>query len=439
MNNVKRYIPERVYEKIKTLNFKNKDHLYVVCDMIYRSSIYKKTDNYDGFQDIPSYYFENIIKNYKEYVTYLIDNQIIECDNVYSKQAGKSLGYKYNDEYVSILMDVFIDKLTLKKRIINNKNKRNDEVKRKLKTYKDNYLNNFKIDYDSAIDYLNNSYQEALNVLKQSKMGLNWVKPNPSTLIYSLLCSPKVPGRPQVLDLEDPKIEKRMINRYNSYYIALSSINDNELFFRKNKTNGRIDTNLTNLKSQFKRFIKYDGNLYQIDIKNSQPFILSLYLNLLLTNNPLTNEQKIELEKYSKWTSKGIYYEEFTKTYFNKTGKVLSRKDIKNIMFCIFFSKNGSYTPQKKIFKSIFPFILSTIEKMKENKHNEFAIKLQKIESEICIDIICQELDNEDIKYWTIHDAYLVDEKQIDKVTNIIKEQFKLKWGVSPELKIEKI
>lgn len=217
--------------------------------------------------------------------------------------------------------------------------------------------------------------------------------------------------------------------------MSISAINDGNLFFRHNKTNGRIDTNLTNLKAEFKQFIT-TPNLYQIDIVNSQPFILSLLLNSSLCSSFL---DKKELEKYTDWTSAGIFYEMFMREYFNKTSKVLERDDIKDIMFCIFYSKNGQYTKEKNIFKSIFPTIMSYIEKEKSNKHNEFSIKLQKIESKICIEIISQELDKQSIKYYTIHDAWLVDEKDIKKVKDIIIRKFYDNFYRRPELKVEKI
>jgi ankyrin repeat protein len=112
---------------------------------------------------------------------------------------------------------------------------------------------------------------------------------------------------------------------------------------------------------------------------------------------------------------------------------------IKDMMFCIFYSKNGSYNKEKTIFKSIFPTIMSYIEDEKKDKHNEFAIRLQKIESKICIDVICKELDNENIKYFTIHDAWLVDKNDVDKTTKIIINMFYKNFSRRPEMKIEKI
>jgi len=217
--------------------------------------------------------------------------------------------------------------------------------------------------------------------------------------------------------------------------MSISSINDGNLFFRYSNTNGRIDTNLTNLKAELKQFIN-TPNLYQIDIVNSQPFILSHLLNSPLCSSFL---DKKELEKYTDWTSAGIFYEMFEREYFNKTSNVLTRKQIKDLMFCIFYSKNGSYIKEKNIFKSIFPTIMKFIDEQKKDKHNEFSIRLQKIESKICINIICKELDKENIKYYTIHDAWLVDEKNIKKTRDIIIRKFYDNFYRRPELKIEKI
>jgi hypothetical protein len=228
----------------------------------------------------------------------------------------------------------------------------------------------------------------------------------------------------------------KLVNKYNHIFISLSAINDGDLYFRKNDTNGRIDTNLTSLKSEYKQFIISKEPLYQIDIVNSQPFILSLYLNSSYVGGILDEK---ELLKYNDWTASGLFYEMFERTYFKNTGKTLTRKMIKDMMFCIFYSKNGSYNKEKSIFSNVFPTISKWIEKEKENKHNEFAIKLQKIESKICIDIISQELDNEDIEYYTIHDAWLIDKEDIQKTKNIIMNKFYKYFHRRPEMKIEKI
>lgn len=408
MKTIKRYIPEKVYEKINTLNYKSKEHLYIICDMIYRSTIFKKEDkDYSNqYMDIPRYYFRDILSDYKLHIDFLISENLIECDGLYSKLGGKSLGYKFNIDYISKLMSVEVKKQTITKKIIKNKNDRNNLVNEKLHLYKEHFLNSFKIDYDKSLEYLNNWFNNSISTLHSSYVAgfyKEWVK---------------------------------LVNKYNHIFMAITSINDGDLYFRKNITNGRLDTNLTSLKSEYKQFIVSNESLYQIDIVNSQPFILSL----LLTSSYVAGFlDKDELERYKDWTGSGLFYELFERTYFNKTGKTLTRKMIKDMMFCIFYSKNGSYRKEKDIFKSIFPTITKWIDIQKEKNHNEFAIKLQKIESKICIDIICQDLDKENIKYYTIHDAWLIQQKDIDKTKKIIMNNFYKNFNRRPEMKIEKI
>ena len=417
MKTINRYIPELVYDEIQKLDFKNKEQLYVICDMIYRISIYRKenTDYSNVYRDIPTKYYTDIISNKTNYMTamtLLKTSGIIECDNVYSKIGGKALGYRFNSKYISKLITVSISKPTIFKKITSNVNNERNLVGDEYKIYRDFFINNFGIDYDNALLYLDKWYKEELKII-------NTNQPSNSPLCSTFL---------------DKYI--KLNNKYNFLFMSISSINDGNLFFRHSNTNGRIDNNLTNLKSELKQFITKPENLYQIDIINSQPFILTLLLNSPLCSTFL---DKKELEKYTDWTSAGIFYEMFEREYFNKTSKVLTRKEIKDLMFCIFYSKNTSYIKEKNIFKSIFPTIMKFIDEQKKDKHNEFSIKLQKIESKICINIICKELDKEGIKYYTIHDAWLVSKEDIKRTQEIIIRKFYDNFYRRPELKIEKI
>lgn len=400
---INRHIPEKAYEFIKKTSFKNKEHLYIILDMINRITIYHKEEtNYlNNFIDIPKDYFRDIVPNstnLKDSFDYLKSNKIIECDGTYSVKQGKAYGYRIGDDFFSKLTTIQIEKSSLTKRIISNVNDEKNLVNDKYKVYKDFFIKNFKIDFKAALRYINQTYNTSLCGTISSQ-----------DLIKS-------------------------ITKYNHQYMAINAINDGELFFRHNKTNGRIDTNLTNLKSELKRFISIKG-LSQIDITNSQPFILSLYLNTSLCGTKLSQD----VSKYTLWTQKGMFYENFQKEYFNQRGKYLDRKQIKDIMFCIFYSKNDSYKKEKEIFKSIFPNVYSIIENEKKSNHSQLAIKMQKLESEICIDLICQELDKNNIKYFTIHDAWLVNKIDELKTKQIIENEFMKKYNSTPHLKIETI
>lgn len=409
MNTLYRYVPEEVHKKIKTSSFKNKEHLYVISDMLHRVTTMRKedTDYSNAYIDIPANYFRDIITdgdNFQKAKNYLIDHKIIECDNHYSKIDGKALGYRFTKDNISQLIPVEIKKPTLIKRIINNLKKRNNIVNAQYKQYKGHFLNTFKIDHTAATIYINDLFDEEIEKLKS-----------------------RIPV--EEIDRFLKEYEK-LINQYNHLYISINAINDGQLYFNSNKTNNRIDTNLTSLKSELKRFVISNHPLHQIDIVNSQPFLLSIILN----EDRNASLDVAELDKYTDWVTQGLFYEKFKEEYQKIYNTDIEREEIKPIMFCIFYSKNTSYIKEKDIFKNIFPTIYQWIVEQKAKKHNALAIKMQKFESAICIDQICAQLDLIGIKYYTIHDAWLVNEYNIGDTVEIIENCFLGSYNTQPKL-----
>jgi hypothetical protein len=380
--------------------------------MIFRISLYHKKDtNYSStYTDIPGNYFRDIITNgnsCEKAKNYLKDYGIIECDELSSAINGKSKGYKFNDALLSKLVIVKLSKETLVKNIFRNKNERNNFVNDTLKPARDHFLNTFDIDYEAAAKYIEQQYAKAIRNTDSS---------NTTGIIKAL-------------------------NRYNSHFMSINAIKDRDLFFKKNKTNGRVDTNLTNLKSELKQFIT-TKELTQIDITNSQPYLLSLMLKDA-HNDELDIE---ELAKYSELTSTGQFYEYMMYKFYRQEVNTMTqnefkvkRKKIKEMMFCIYYSKNESFRQEKRIFLEEFPSIMRWIEVQKIDEHNQLAIKMQKAESKICVDIITAELNAAGIKYFTIHDAWLVGDNDVERTTNIIKDCFMVKYNGHPTFVTEKV
>ena len=66
-----------------------------------------------------------------------------------------------------------------------------------------------------------------------------------------------------------------------SYLTSINHIEDKRFrYFKRNNTNKRLDTNLTNLKSDLRQFIT--GDYVSIDLKNSQPFLLGILIDNLI-------------------------------------------------------------------------------------------------------------------------------------------------------------
>ncbi|MCK9291654.1 MAG: hypothetical protein WCR58_12310 [Bacteroidales bacterium] len=281
-------------------------------------------------------------------------------------------------------------------------------------------------------------------------------------------------------------------NKAASYLVSVIMFSDRRRrFFKRNSTNKRADTGLTNMKSDLRKFVKQD--LVQIDLKNSQSFFLMVVLKYmknftkdndkdkvqtysyplcsdfesldivhLIGNHKLNTNSKIrkicdfsknttfwstEFMKFMQWVSTGLFYDNMAKEYNKKSGnESISRSQAKDTMFKVLFSKNTEYrnnkkfTPYKKekdIFKEVFPSIAEIITILKEKDHTQLAILLQTIESIVFIDYIAKELVNNNIIPLTIHDSILVEPEHEQKALSIVKNVFKRLFGIVPTFSIE--
>jgi len=288
------------------------------------------------------------------------------------------------------------------------------------------------------------------------------------------------------IDIDYPKAEKWILNqsnevKRNSYMTALSLLKDPRFrYFNRNKTNNRLDTNLTNMKSELKQFII--GKYVSIDLKNSQPFFLSMLLNKIIEedsriNNKLhtlslcyqlfhfdliktfgikriqaiskihQNQKKtflVNLKAFNESVIYGTLYDDFIKSY----SKGISRDEVKKIMFKVLFSKNEvygrfkmsvPYADEKKIFDSVYPFTYESIKALKSKDNVLLPVFLQKLESYIFIDCIAKELVNSDIVPITIHDSVIVKIEHKEKTIEIMNRVFMEKFNVIPTFDIKTI
>jgi len=136
--------------------------------------------------------------------------------------------------------------------------------------------------------------------------------------------------------------------------------------------------------------------------------------------------------QYFELTISGRWYERLQELYG------LSRDDCKDIWMKIAYSKNTSYKSKKKIFKQYYPEINSIIESCKKDNHADFAVQLQKIESEIFIDEICKELVGKNIIPYTLHDGLLVPKEHEDVTLSVMQSVLQKHLGEVPKISIEK-
>lgn len=459
-NYPKRYIPETLDNWFKThthIHIKwNKDlstdiisldydGLVIACDTVLRVAG-SRDINKNNFCEIQKDIFFKILNNnYTNYIDYLVENKILFTDNKYVV-GEKSISYKLNEDFIDTLKSISIDNKLFNKRTLNSI-KSNSKLTIS-KYHINNYKSSFKIDYDKAIEHIIYVYHH---------------------------------------QIKDHK--GRVLNKYTKMLLEhkILQISEGQLWINRSDTNGRVNSNLTTLNSDMKQFIL--GYDYTVDIKNSQPLLLSLFidyvsgLNGQLNNSNssfsgvynlsltllssyvykimiknlcksdvvrLTEElksiklpSKIEIEKWKNLCEKGMIYEYFQKEIYEKLGKKLTRQEVKDLIIVNMYSSNHNNNEYKKLFAFIFPTIFNFISKVKsivkeKRRHRIFPILLQGIESYMMVEKVLPKLDKMKIKYLFIHDGLVVKEKDIDDVQLMIMQEFNY-LKVNPSFSVEKL
>ncbi|MGQ3678875.1 hypothetical protein [Tenacibaculum discolor] len=422
----------------------------IISEIINKSSIFNKKEDYSyHFTPLDSRYLKVKYGNsYPNYIRFLVNQGIIWNDNFYK---GKTTYYyllelnKYIEEYNKLLIihNIIIEDITTPycftiteqnlsesiempknlnnqknriltvwyaiKIVITPKNKRYltssytddstfiNNAPKHIKKMGSHFRNNFKIDAEKAITFSTTQYFE---------------------------------------NIEKAESEEEKLKAYNKYTSRVTSIkaieggkNLKSIYFKRNKTNGRIDTNLTNLSSDLRQFIVGYEDMVYLDLKNAQPVLFNILLKEHLIN--ATEGLKKEISKYFEYTTKGVWYEHLQELYST------TREESKDLWMKIAYSKNKSYKNDKKVFKDAYPNIYKIISLYKTKNHSDFAIKLQKIESDIFIDKICRKLMEKEIVPFTIHDALIVEKEHKEITLKIMKSVFENTIGIVPCIKEE--
>ena len=436
IKNEKRYVTLPIMEVIQKSNYKRKDDLYCIIDTIYRRQIYFKTElqkSY-GFIEIPRASFLKLIPkpNYvKNAIDFLIENEIVLC-NEYFVRGVSAKKYKIKTEFLGSKVAVEITDKNINTRIKKVKmDKRKIRVKN-MEFAKSKYYKNFRIDYDGA----NRAIQEkAIQEIRILGNNLGF-KLNDSEIKDIIDCKGGyIKNRNIIGYLKASFRLNKILHQMMVQEQQINAINDGYLFFKRNNTNGRLDTNLTSLPSYLRKFIKSDEKLFNLDIKNSQPYFL--YTKLLKEANIDSNE----LDLYGKLVLNGTLYEYLVEVFFQtsldklpKTEIGIRRKKAKLNLFKIFYSKNGSYTKIKKLFGDIFPTIMEFINLTNCIENSTLAIQLQERESITVLDVIMVKLQKIEIYPFTIHDSFIVTESELPIVKKIVLESCIELFGVPPQL-----
>jgi len=209
-------------------------------------------------------------------------------------------------------------------------------------------------------------------------------------------------------------------NKYYKNLLSINGIKDKHLFF-KFDSYGRFHSNFTILKKEVRnKFLKIDGQeVCELDIKNSQPFFLSLLMKKYMANW----EELSDVERYFFVVNNGIVYDDIV----DKVGDIKTREEAKMLVYKVLFGKNGDFKKSSKVFKEIYPNVLQFIKNYKENKgdYKVMSHELQRIESEFIFDNVITKVKkkNPKIRIITVHDSLIFPCKYEDEVSKIFYDE----------------
>ena len=262
------YLINLIYKRmhINPRNFKNKE---------------------DGFIPLKSEYVRKFIYNWEIVRDYLIENKIIQCDDIYNVGLS-SLGYRINPKFIngSINRTYFRTNSLYSKieRICKDGIDFQKYMRKKRFYILTPYENkSITIDIKNAYDWINSYFFSETNRIT-SEANVNEKQKELDAL----------------MTMSNLQIDK--INRINNFELSGNLIFD--------RSGERFHTIITSLKKELRNYLRIDGEeLVQIDLKNSQPYLLLLFFNKAfwskrkLIDNQIVRLKEIDIEFYT-WLTK---------------------------------------------------------------------------------------------------------------------------------------
>ena len=409
----------------------------------------------DGFIPLCSkILIDKLGKDYKIYMSYLVKNGFIKCNNRYKDY--KCLKYKididnsiefikynttvlsipnYNTKSTQSTVNKDIDTIIKNKKkneilevdfkinskIFNKKTKdyelelgRNRKYPPFLKTMSQYFRKKVKINYNEAIEYCENYIDTETKKLE---------------LKYNIGKIDK-----KEFEKEISKLPNKHVQRFTSIKNLHFGKSHKALKFNRNRSNKRVDTNLTFMAKDIRKFIVDIENMSYLDLSNSQPVLFNIILKKHYKT--VSNQFKEEIKRYYLITISGNWYEELCDIFKLDRNCNHDRDIAKKNWMKIAYSENGDYRNLKNKFRKHYPKINNLIEKIKSKNHSQFAIKLQRTESEIFINEICKCLVENDIIPYSIHDGVLVPKEHENKTYDIMSNILNKHLGSVPVISI---
>ena len=430
-----RLLPEVLADKIKGLGLTNisTQKAHRVVELIL-SHFFQENRELSDLRPYPASYWQQVLgSHYNHIITPLKDAGILTCNDSYSTELHICKAYGINPELIagknkkvkcrSIVQDLetCINAAYIK-RMLRRLKLDKCAAKRFIKNYVSGNAIEERLRFDEDVTKIWLSFKKPKKLEMTKRKALEIAKRFKKSLIQD--------GDNFTIAHKAWYIKRKKKRIFYHYNQVIEKIAKKDVQAKRNSTNNRLDSNISNLPKLLLSYLSYKGEyLLNIDLKNAQ-FVLFTYLlekddkmreikEEVLTsmfskkhkkgalNSCSNKEQAQDVEQFTNFAKIGTLYEKI-QDYLNLgTGKK-GRDLAKQTMFELLFSSHKNHTTLKKKLKEYFPTVVAIIDEYKKRYgDNQFAILLQREESKLFIDNIFEALRSKKLFCLTKHDSIL--------------------------------
>lgn len=426
-----------IQEAVCAIQWKNnrqKDKALLLCRIMFNQFIIDK-ERFSAYKTFSSKYFQDIFPSKRDLVIKdkLIAESIIESDNKYNIVKGVAKGYRFHPEFFATSSNY--DTVTAFTYSTNLSTSTTFTISYLFPHFvatppsvsEGTFLNNYmttnmnNLNFDDDID----EYINQLAIIQPSDLITNDAITD--DFIYLILGKKKYRySLGHALQLAH-KTGQDLIQYNDKYYLntilefitqketqrkiaycqSIFNLKHHLYYCNRNKTNNRLDYNLTGLKKELFAKIKFESEaLLELDIANAQ-FAIAAHIN-----------QQID-PTFTYHAQNGTLYQ------YIETNLNLQPGAGKKLMFRIAFDKVKT-TEEFNQIRQLFPLYSNWADSYKKDNKNYklFANLLQKEEAEIMIDGLLTHLACRGYKVFTIHDGLRVKESEAGEIKAVMTEYF---------------
>lgn len=439
----------------------HKDYIIHIISMLYEIPLYKGSKrNEDGWVSLNmKMLHKEVHRKASDILSYLYRHGIIETDRQYIP-GKKNRSYRLSIKYLVEPTIVWIRNNVLLEKIRRN-SRRNRHFQEETEHLQKWFHSGLSIDMIGVIRHLRHLYETSFS---------------------------------------EGSLDKRIkiLNRYIVRFVAAHKIDQGDWYLQRDSFAGRVHTNLTNLPSDIRQFLRYNGHkLTSVDIRNSQPFFASvlnqltynegfvtvedrkrqlhtiwnigeqservksvfrtsIWFNAHIYDNNVINESqfthqdfmvakiayRVDNERnsnYAKDVLSGEIYEQVMAEMQRTTGRSMSREVTKREVLRALYADNRLTSDVKTAIKALYPDKMEEIRKLKHQDSTLPSRIMQAIEAYVMIDVVTKRISKEhpELPIFTVHDCVVTIEGCEHILERMMREEIENLFRVAPLFKTE--